>query len=68
MTFPLKSISFNINSLRALSLNSDGAWKRAVRVRLETGLPPVFGKEMENRHDLADILNTGTGFSILRQS
>jgi len=33
----------------------------AVRAWLETAIPPVFGKEMENRQK-ADFANTGIGF------
>jgi hypothetical protein len=49
-------------SLRAFLLSPfSGIRKKAVRVWLETVLPPVFGKEMEKK---ADISNTGIGFFI----
>jgi len=42
-----------------------GIRKRAVRAWLETAIPPVFGKEMDNWTLRADIPNTGIGFFIL---
>jgi hypothetical protein len=44
-----------------------GIWKRAVRAWLETAIPPVFGKEM-NDAARADTSNTGTGFFFNRFS
>jgi hypothetical protein len=36
----------------------------AVRVWLETIIPPAFGKEMDNGFQMANISNTGIGHFI----
>jgi len=36
----------------------------AVRARLETAIPPVFGKEMDDRFRMADTPNMGIGYFI----
>jgi hypothetical protein len=34
----------------------------AIRAWLETAIPPVFGKEMDNEFHVANTSNMGTGF------
>jgi hypothetical protein len=36
----------------------------AVRVWLETAIPPVFGKEMDDRFQIADTPDMGIGYFV----
>jgi hypothetical protein len=83
LTFPVKSIKYKlIPNLRAVFLSPTltlpspywggggvkGRWRSADRAWLETAIPPVFGKEMEQRSQMADIPNTDISHFVLRGS
>jgi len=67
LTFQDKSFKFKINlNLRAIFLNPSlgRIWKTAARAWLETAIPLVFGKEMDDRFQMADTSDTGIGHFV----